>query len=108
MPLNARPGDHLVMGNHRAQYTRSGWALLEQGASLNLPLGPVRRGKVSRFLVKITAGRASERYPECRDETARVLVPDSEHCRGNAAPGREVLKASEQALAPPARQKHKH
>ena len=83
------------MGNHRAQYTRSGWALLEQRASLNLPLGLVRRGKVSRFLVKITAGRASERYPECRDETARVLVPDSEHCRGNAAPGREVLKASE-------------
>ena len=69
------------MGNHRAQYTRSGWAPLEQGASLNLPLGLVRRGKVSRFLVKITAGRASERYPECRDETARVLVPDSEHCR---------------------------
>jgi len=27
---------------------------------------------------------------------------------GNAAPGREVLKASEQALAPPARQKHKY
>ena len=75
MPVNASPGDHLVMGNHRAQYTRSGWALLEQRASLNLPLGPVRRGKVSR---------------------------------GNAVPGREVLKASEQALAPPARQKHKH
>jgi hypothetical protein len=45
--VNASPGDHLVMGNHRAQYTRSGWALLEQGASLNLPLGPVRRGKVT-------------------------------------------------------------
>ena len=108
MPLNARPGDHLVMGNHRAQYTRSGWAPLEQGASLNLPLGLVRRGKVSRFLVKITAGRASERYPECRDETARGLVPDSERSRGNAAPGREVLKASEHAQAPAARQKHKH
>jgi hypothetical protein len=71
-------------------------------------LSLVRQGKVSHFLVKITAGRASERYPECCDETARVLVPDSEHCRGNAAPSREVLKASEQALAPPARQKHKH
>jgi hypothetical protein len=27
---------------------------------------------------------------------------------GNAAPGREVLKASEHAQAPAARQKHKH
>jgi hypothetical protein len=35
------------MGNHRAQYTRSGWALFEPGASSNLPLGPVRRGKVN-------------------------------------------------------------
>jgi hypothetical protein len=102
MPLNARPGDHLVMGNHRAQYTRSGWALLEQRASLNLPLGPVRRGKVSRFLVKITAGRASERYPECRNETARVLVPDSDRCprprgaQGQRGERREIEGASGQ------------
>src|SRR3954454_17645263 len=58
--MNANPSDHLFMGNHRAHYTRSGWALFEQGASLNLPLGPVRRGKVIRFLIKIMASSLSD------------------------------------------------
>src|SRR3954470_12097736 len=63
MPLNASPGDHLVMGNHRAQYTRSGWVPLEQGASLNLPLGLVRRGKVSRFLNRVQFETRSTNLP---------------------------------------------
>ena len=70
----------------------------------------VRRAAPSRSCITASSSCTARRLivTECRDETARVLGPASEHCRGNAAPGREVLKASEQALAPPARQKHKH
>jgi hypothetical protein len=39
-------GNHL-MGNHRVQHTRYGCSPFEQGASLNLPLGPAQRGKVT-------------------------------------------------------------
>jgi hypothetical protein len=45
--VNASLGDHLFMGHHRAQYTRSGWALLRTGNFVEIALGPVRRGKVS-------------------------------------------------------------